>query len=424
MQKDIIVQHRDCMPEYGMNFVADVPTVFHCHHFNLFWDQTIDDALGAELGTVIRTNASREAFYDLLKNLCERVGATSPADRIELASTVFSAMGQGHLTLDLNAQGGRAAADYLHYGHSWKEKYGGQVRRKDPADAVAAGFTAAACELAFSLQRESVRTREVECTAKRDRHCSFTSEVLEPSPLAGPMLRDQVQAACRAPIRGLMEDRIQPIVDGLREFTAGVLGDERGLIQAFGLFVSQHPSTYYNRSGYDAYRHVMRTAPQSAPVMRQLLREAGHVCAFNTFGGIMLSPEWEGLVGTPSGDPDETLVACLAIARALGFGHWAATEFEPGRRLVLQTPASYESAYYVNREGRSANAMCFFLQGVVLATMQLTDRVPWAERPQLTPQFYAQLFKHGLPWQAEETHCLSRGDSHCEVVVTRREVQP
>lgn len=419
MQKDIIVKHRDFLPDHGTNFVADVPTVFHCHHFNLFWDQTIDDALGAELGTVIRTNAARESFYDLLKNLADRVGASTSRERLELAQTVFSAMGQGSLTLDLDVEGGRAASDHLHYGHCWNEKYGHQVRRRHPADAVAAGFTAAACELAFGLQRESVRCKEIECVAKRDRHCSFVAERSDPSPLAAPMTRAQVLAAVGDPIMGLLEDRIQPIVDGLRGFTAGVLGDERGLISAFGLFVSHHPSTYYNRSGYDAFRHVMRTAPQSAEVMRQLLREAGHVCAFNTFGGIMLSPEWEGLVGAPSGDPDETLVGSLAIARALGFGQWCAHEFEPGRRLVLRTPGSYESTYYVNREGRAANPMCFFLQGAVLATMQLIDRVPWAERPELTPQFYGQLFKEGMPWRAEETQCMSRGDPLCEVVVTR-----
>lgn len=420
MQKDIIVDERGFMLEHGLNFVADIPTVFHCHHFNLFWDQTIDDALGSEVGAAIRTAAAREAFYDLLSGLVERAGATHPGDRLALARTVFSAMGQGDLTFELDQRGGTSIGEYLHYGYSWNEKYGQKVNRRQPADAVAAGFTAAACELAHGLTRESVRVQEVECVAKRDRRCRFSAEVHEPSPLAAPMGRAQVEAAVGPLMDGLLEDRIAPIVSGLREFTSGVLGDDRGLIQAFGLFVSQHPSTYYNRSAYDAYRHVQRTAPQSTPVMRALLREAGHVCGFNTFGGIMLSPEWEALVGQPSGDPDETLAGALAIARALGFGRWTAQEFEPGRRLVIHTPSGYESSYYITREGRATTPMCFLLQGACLATMQLIERVPWRDRPALTEEFYADLFRRGLPWAVEETQCIARGDDRCEVVVTRR----
>lgn len=420
MQKDIVVQQRGFMLDHCMNFVADIPTVFHCHHFNLFWDQTIDDALGPEVGTSIRTAAAREAFHDLLSSLARRTGAHGVDDRLHLARTAFAALGQGDISFDVGPGGGRASADYLHYGFSWNEKYGRKVRRKHPADAVAAGFLAAATEVAFGLNRESVRCHEVDCVAKRDRRCNFGLEPGDPSPLAAEMARPQVEAASGRVQDGLLEDRIASLVAGLREFTSGVLGDERGLIQAFGLFISQHPTTYYNRSGYDAYRHIQRTAPQSAPVMRALLREAGHVCGFSTFGGILLSPEWEALAGVPSGDPDETLVGCIAIARALGFGRWTVREFEPGRRLVLDTPSGYESSYYVTREGRASGGMCFLLQGAVLATMQLIDRVPWRDRPELTESFYADLFRRGLPWQVEETQCISKGDDKCELVVTRR----
>ena len=75
----------------------------------------------------------------------------------------------------------------------------------------------------------------------------------------------------------------------------------------------------------------------------------------------------------------------------------------------------------MSREGRATEPMCFVLQGAALAIMQLIERVPWAERPTLNQEFYNQLFRNGLPWQAEETQCVSRGDPMCEVVVSRRE---
>ncbi|MCB9650942.1 MAG: hypothetical protein H6730_30780 [Deltaproteobacteria bacterium] len=421
MDKDIIVEHRSHLLGHGMNFVANIPTVFHCHHFNLFWDQTIDDALGHELSCRIRTAAAREVFHDILAGLVTSAGASTPEERLELARTVFAAFGQGALTLDVSAAGGAALGRPLHYSHTWLEKYGGWIRRNTPADALAAGFAAAATEVAFGLPRESVQAVEHSCVARRDRECTFELSVGDATSVAGPMGRLQVERAMTDPVQGLLEDQVAPIEAGLREFSRGMLGDDRGLIQAFGLFATQTPSTYYNRSGYDALRHVNRTAPQSAPVMKALLREAGHVCVFSTFGGVLLSPEWEAMVGPIRGEPDEILAGSLAIARALGFGHWCAGEFEPGQRLVLQTPGGYESAYYVSREGRATEPMCFVLQGAALAIMQLIERVPWAERPTLNQEFYNQLFRNGLPWQAEETQCVSRGDPMCEVVVSRRE---
>lgn len=420
MSKDIVVTHRGHLPDYGINFVADIPTVFHCHHFNLFWDQTIDDALGPELGAVIRSGAARESFYDLLSSIAARSGAQTVDERMQIAHDVFMGTGQGRLQMDISPTGGSATGDFLHYGYTWNEKYGRRIRRHHPADALAAGFLSAATEFVHGLSRESVRTQEVECVAKRDRQCRFEISVGEPAPLAGPVSRREVEAATGSRIEGRFEDRIRPIVEGLREFLGGVIGDERGLIQAFGLFITQHPSTYYNRSGYDALRHISRTAPQSVEVMRDLLREAGHVCVFSTFGNIMSSPEWEGLVGRPTGDRDEILIGCMALARALGMGQWCVHDFDPGRRFVLRTPSTYEALYYVNREGRALEASCFFLQGAALAIMQLAERVPWAEQPDLDNEFYQNLCKQEPPWSSRETLCVSKGDPCCEVVVELR----
>lgn len=420
MDKRILANHRGLMPDHAFNFVADIPTVFHCHHFNLFWDQTIDDALGSELGTVIRTNAAREAYYDLLSGLAVRMGVTAPEDIIVMAQAAFHMGGQGSLTIDANERGGQIIGDFLHFGVAWNEKYG-RVRRKHPVDGLAAGFAAAAIELAYGAPRNSMRCRETECISLDSSRCRFRAEAGEPGPLAGPMTRSQVAAAAGPPTNGLFEDDIAPMVDNLRDFCSGLFGDDRGLIQSFGLFISELPTSYYNRAGYDGLRHLSRTAPSLMPVMQALMREAGHVCVFNTFGSIMASPEWEGMFGAPTGDPADTLTSCLALARALGMGRWCALELEPGARLVLRTPATYESAYYASREGRASEPQCFFFQGAAVGLMQLMERVQWREQPTFDQAFYDQLFRSGLPWECVETQCVSKGDPCDEVVVTHRD---
>lgn len=413
-----IPEHRTKINGYDLELLADVPVVYHCHHFNLFWDQTIDDALGIDLGTVIRTRAAREAFHDILSTLCGRLGADTPADRKTLAEGLFAAMGHGSIALDTRDDVGTASGEFLHYGYAWNEKYGAKIRRRRPADAVAAGYSAAAMEVIHGLPRESVDAKEDACIAMRDRACHFDLRSGDQTPLMRSVRRPEIERALGNSMTSRDESHIAGVAAGLRDFAATISGDERGLVQAFGLFVAMHATTYYNRSAYDALRHIGRTAPQSSNVMKALLREAGHVCAFNTFGGILLSPEWEGMVGPLRGNVEEIVSGACAIGRALGMGRWCIEELVPHSRLVIRFPATYESTYYVNREGRAEEGSCYFMQGATLATMQLAHRVPWTSRPALTQEFYGELFRGGVPWRVEETRCVSKGDEMCEFAIT------
>ena len=181
-----------------------------------------------------------------------------------------------------------------------------------------------------------------------------------------------------------------------------------------------HLAGYYNRLSYDAVKMLDQDSPHSVPVMEELLRESGHVCVFNTFGGILLSPEWEGLVGSPVDDPGTIAAWCMAMARALGMGHWTIAEFEPGKRFVMRTSSSYESVYYRVRHGISTRPVEYLLQGAAVAMAQLAHRVKWTEKPSLTPEFYESLFKGGVPWRFEQTKSIVCGDSMSEIVVTHR----
>lgn len=406
--------------QQDLMFLAGQPAVYHCHHFNLFLDQTIDDALGTEASTRLRMHAAREFSGHLLSAICEHAGANTPPERLQVAAHLFRMMGHGSLDFDADSAGGAAHGSHLHYGFAWLEKYGKQVRRRHPADAFAAGYAAAALEIAYDLSPGSMQGVEHECVALKAPQCRFeVTPAANPEPGGAVIGERESENVVGVPEDGLFEDTIHPIVLGLKEFTAGVQGDDRGLVQAFGVFVTMHLCGYYNRISYDAVRHVEQHAPQSVGVLEELLRESGHVCVFNTFGGILLSPEWEGLVGAPKNDPAKIVAWCLAIGRALGMGHWTVAEFEPERRLVLRTSSSYETVYYRSRQGIASRPVEYLFQGAALATAQLVHRVDWEARPQLTPEYYKRLFKGGVPWRAEQTQSIMRGDSVSEVVVTR-----
>ena len=408
------------LPDQDMTFLGDTQYVYHCHHFNLFHDQTVEDALGEERAFEVRARAAAEASRALLGGIVAGNGSTTPAERLQLAAGLFPWMGHGSLELQSDAEGGIALGEFLHYSFAWREKYGQKIRRRHPIDAFAAGFAAAATEVAFDLPVGAVGVSEGDCYVCREPSCRFELRRQEGSQVAASGLgREAVGGLLSAPSAGRDEETIAGIARGLKDFVLGVEGDGRGLVQGFGIYITRHLTSYYNATAYDTIHHIEQHQPASAPVVEELFGESGHVCAFYTCGNILLSPEWEGLVGPVTGEVEEIVSACVAICRALGFGHWTVEELVPGERLVMRASSNYEAPYYLARYGRSDKPRCYFFANAARAIMQLAHRVDWPSRPTLDDALYQSLFKEGLGWRMEQTACLTRGDDHCEVVVTK-----
>lgn len=416
---DAIAKIRTYDERLGLSFLGDAPYVFHCHHYNLFHDQSIDDVLGEERGAAVRTAAARDAFRQLFISLFEAARAFTPAERIHLAQETFAAMGQGKASIEVGTEGpGTISGTHLHYGFSWKEKYGEQVRRFDPVDGVTAGMGLAAIELARRIQPGALVAAESRCVALRDAACEIRVDRGEGAPPGKVLTRASVLGS--PPLEGLWESYIRPIVGQLVPFLAAVSGDERGLIPAFNVFVTAHVSNYYNATIFEAMHELERTGAAVASAGEELFVEAGHVCVFNTFGNILLSPEWEALMGPPPDDPEAITAYNVAIARSLGFGHWLVPEMEVGKRLVLQTTTNYEAPFYLERYGPSDRPRCYVTRGAAIAFAVLAHRVRWSERPRLDQTFYASLFRgDGLGWRAEVTQDQACGDPITEIVVSK-----
>lgn len=411
----------EAVHQHDLTFYGETSYVYHCHHFNLFHDQTIDDALGEARAFEVKTLAAHAAARPLIAEIVGKSGAVTPAEKLGAAAAALAYMGHGKVDFSTDGNGGQARGEYLHYGFTWREKYGDRVRRRHPADAFALGFSIAATEVAFDLPFGALEGRERECISCREAACQLQlspCDGKEPSPSFG---RSTLLEHVGRPLAGLHEERLAEIAAGLKGFVAGIPGDDRGLIQGFGLYVTRHLAAYYNATAYDTMHEVEQARPEAAPIVEELFGESGHVCAFNTFGNILLSPEWEGMVGPLRGDVEEIVVGCTAIARGLGFGHWVVSELVPGQRLVMQTTSSYEAPYYVARYGRADRPRSYFFANAARAIMQLAHRVDWASRPVLDDALYQSLFRSGLAWKFDITKCLTQGDDRSEVVVTKRE---
>ena len=419
--RDRILALRENDVERSFGYIAGAPVIYHCNHFNLFLDQTVADAAGPVIGWRIRYTAAEQSAYQVLCSLRDQLGVESFDERIELATTLFSMLGHGTLQLELRPDGGTARGQYLHYSFAWKQKYGSRVRCRNPQDPFAAGYIAATAAMVYGVKPGTYDTKEVSCAAMHEVECVFSITRVAGGEVFELPERARIDELTHAVSAGVYDEQIDAISSGLRDFLTGVHADENGVIEGFGVLITQHLAGYYNALTYNTMAHVREHMPMAIPAMESLLRESAHVCVFYTFGGIMASPEWDALVGRPQGTMGDVVYSCVAIARALGFGRWSLHAFEPDKRLVLRAPQTYESAYHRLLGGGESGQADYFIQGAAVAMMRLSSNVDWHETEiSFDEARYTELFRAGKsPWKVTQRSCVSNGGACVEVCVEK-----
>lgn len=404
------------VPAY-LNIVGTEPLVYHCHHYNLTLQESIEDARKWVDADAILVDGAEIAASAMLRSLASQ---KSPKDSFAIASEHFRLQGFGLLDCSgVGADGGSATVHNSHYalGHRQRKP---DARREAPVCYFAAGYIAAAAAAAHGRPPGSYRVRETECVALGADACVFQVEArqspraLEASIGQGRTGDPMPPAPAGTPPSAIDEPAVIQAVGSL-----SLVGNEEGQIPAFGVLLSQHFANYYNYISYETERAVAHDEVlQSAT--RALLVEAGHVCAFNTFGGIMRSAEWDAVVGPMIGQRTDWVYGIVAVINALGWGRWAVEEIVENERLVVRVDSSYESNYHLARYDLADSGKCYLPQGGVAGIMNLLYVGDITEKPELTAEYYAKLFSSPESFVATETKCRSKGDDYCELVAERR----
>lgn len=152
--------------------IGDRRIVFHCHHYNLVLQRTIDEGLGARAADVQR-RAAMESSRAMLAQALEGV---APAERLARAAQLFGALGFGHADVSaLSGFGGRVRLSTSHYAVGYRAKFGAASR---PVCHFAVGFWAAAVCVVQGHAPERVVGREPHCAACANGSCEIEIEVL------------------------------------------------------------------------------------------------------------------------------------------------------------------------------------------------------------------------------------------------------
>jgi hypothetical protein len=282
--------------DFGYDFatnrlvVGGEPMVLHCHHYNCFLQRSIQDAEYID-STPILVGAAAEVVFAQLTNLLARTADI--AARKTTVEALYRACGLG--LIDLSAvtdRGGEVHTRSTHYSIGWKEKFGPS---RAPVAFFSTGFLAGALAAIYGLPLSGIEARQTACRSTGADEDVF---VLGRGP-ANYGIFDPRHSPVLIPVGKDAEpptsvDRMA-VTRAVAEMPLPVSAE--GLIPLFGLYVTRLYADYYNRISYAFEQEMTALAGrEGVDVAANLFIEAGHVCAFNTMGGIMTSPEWDAMV--------------------------------------------------------------------------------------------------------------------------------
>lgn len=364
--------------QYDRNayIAAGEPMIFHCHHYNVYLQAVIEDTSSYLNVYPILSDSAQEIVHTQLSNFFkdESNKDLSIEDKTYICQDYFRFCGFGIIDLtNLTKKGGEVISPSEHYGIGWKNKFGLREKNKKGVAFFAAGYIAGATEAIFDLPLGTLFTEQKKCISQGDTESSFeislrenNNDKLVPSPQEGKYQTYQINQPSDTTID----------YDGIRQALTNMdlQGDsETGLIDAFGVLLTRMYANYYCLISYKLLQLFEdEMGKDGLPLAAQLLTEAGHVCAYNTFGGVMQSAEWNAMIKPMIQNKEDWAHGITAVVNAFGWGFWEIKELEPNQKLKMKVVSGYESNNYLGHfDSQTILPISFLASGGVAGIMNL-----------------------------------------------------
>ena len=402
--------------------VGEEPLVFHCHHYNLFLQNTIEDGGDFYDAEKLQVQSAEHVVYHQLKAL-ESKGITL-GDILQ----VYSDAGFGKLSFEvMKEEGGLVTSSSEHYGVGYISKYDPRKPEESGVSYFTRGFIAAVFAFMYQKPLYSYEVTQTECFSKGDTRAAFEVQLRNQPDIPLFNFQHGKGVLGETPV---FENPQNTSIDylGIREALINMPlagAPDNGLIDAFGVLLTRHYANYYCNISYGMlYYLIKELGPEDGYAMaRDLLVEAGHVCGFNTFGGIMLSMEWNALIKPMIQTREDWIHGIIACINALGWGTFIIEELIPYKSLKLRMYNDYESNHFLMYslpELKNLNKpICFLMMGGAAALMNLIYHSDITQNPTLNEEFYNKTFKTAGKFVGKQTLCRSLGSPYALIEVTR-----
>lgn len=438
-------------PNTGVMTVDDQPLVFHCNHYNRFLQYSIQHAVYAPTKDILVRSAAQVAFQTLKQHQAQHP-ELSKEELLKYASEVYSSGGYGLLDLQgaLNLSTGDEVQINIqssHFGSALCLNFEPPIEASEFFDmGYAIGALSAIHDQPFSgdLSSSAISLGDANTVLTlrmgEGEYDSIFSDT--PNPLDPEQFRGVATTVPEKSFAPHIDENL--IVSELAKVPL-IGAPETGQIDAFGVRLTRMYADFYNLISFRFEKHLCQRM-EELPELEELLKfnyptllyyeqyfnlkglqliqamliEAGHVCGFNTMGGIMSSDAWKQLVMPMFKTRDDWIQGIVSCINALGWGVWRIAELVPNEKLVLRAYHPYESLGYLRWFGKSDHGVDYCMSGVACSLMNLMYEGDITSYPELTPDYYLKVNRSQHSFWASQTQCVASGDEYSEIVVTRQ----
>ncbi|WP_407276630.1 hypothetical protein [Halothiobacillus sp. DCM-1] len=386
----------------GLLRMGGLSHVFHCNHYNAHLQMAV------LLGDGIEADFSpRQLLQDGARMIVEHLRGQGYSDAQLLAE--YTASGFGVLR---QVDADHWEAVHSHYGET--TYFHG---RPEPSCFFDAGF------ISGLTGRQAVEVACRHAGGSIDRFELGASVAPLPSFIRHPEAMSEAPPRfgfpeCVSKTDSVDEDAIITAVSGMPLWGKPIADGGNGLIRAFGVALTVHYADYYNFISYEVYRRMVAIGVP-VDMARESFVLAGHVCAFNTLGGIMESDAWDQMIKPMCQDVSDWVHGIVAVINALGWGIWRVERIVPGKELVIRIYNSYEGVGFRRLYPPAAGdkQLSFLAMGAVRGIAHLLWKIDIRQRPGLDEQFYMNTFNNPRGyWTVEQTHAIAAGDAFDRIV--------
>jgi len=399
--------------DHGRALYGGEPLVFHCNFYNYWLQKTmlLDPTLGME--RVVEAAAAEAAYAMLRRAEVSLPDGGSLETRRALAEHSFAQLGFGIMDLSgVEADGGVVAVPISHYGQCLRQAVAEDFAA--PQTLFDAGYAAAAAAFVHRRPMNGFRPRIEACASMGAPagRIVLTAEAPEVS-FGGYRHQAHLPATPPPPFGGTAVDEaaIHGALAGL-DFS----GNEEGLIPRFGVMLTRHFASFYNRSSFEFLVRMGEVGLLEAAEM--LLVDTGYRCAFHTFGGIMTSPEWDAVIRPQCETRADWVHGMVAVVNTLGWGTWRVVELD-NDHVVMHIHDDYESCGWRDMYGVADRPVSYLAAAGVAGAMNLVYAANIHEKPTLDLDFYAQAFEADGLFVAEQRRSMAMGHEVTEIVASR-----
>jgi hypothetical protein len=393
---------REIAHQHGHTQVGGLSRVFHCNHYNAYLQMAVllsEDVPGCQPRELLKN-----AVIPLVLRL--KAGGYTSKDLVE----EFAWCGFGKLRALLRDEW---VTPHSHYGQA-ALMHG----RKEPSCYFTVGYLAGLSgREMYENQCKQQRSPVDWFKPKGELHPP--ADYLQRPPKFTPVPpRFGFEGAQKFDTR-IDEGAIIQAVSGLPLYGRSGINDN-GLIDAFGVVLTNHFADYYNHISYQTYFGMLQGGMPKEHI-RDIFVQGGHICAFNTFGGIMSSPEWYQLIAPLCRNDADWIHGMVAVINALGWGVWRVERIDPGHELIIRVYNSYEGVGFLRGHPQGREKQISFLNlGAVRGLAHLLWKIDIKRRPTLDHDFYAGVFNNPQGcFQVEQTHAIGAGDEYDRIVARR-----